>query len=90
LLLPADTILLYTDGLTDAFAPQRIVEPADLGSILRSCAGQNPRHMIVVIERGLLNFDGLEPRDGVAILTLQVTSNPDRSPAPSTSMTMRA
>ena len=81
-LLPGETILLYTDGLTDAFAPRRIVEVAELGSILRSCAGQKPQQIIAVIERSLLTFDGLEPRDDVAILALQVASHSDLSTTP--------
>jgi serine phosphatase RsbU (regulator of sigma subunit) len=75
-LAPGDTILVYTDGLTDAFAPYRIVEPAELQSILRSCAGQKPRQLIAAIEHSLLTYDGLEPRDDIAILALQVTTPP--------------
>jgi phosphoserine phosphatase RsbU/P len=81
-LAPDDTVLLYTDGLTDAFAPHRVVEPTKLESILRSCIGQRPRQIIAVIERNLLNFDGLEPRDDVAILVLQVAPSPDSPVAP--------
>ena len=39
-LQPGDALVLYTDGLTDAYAPERIVTPADLAAVLETCHGR--------------------------------------------------
>ena len=39
-LRPGDALVLYTDGLTDAYAPERIVTPADLAAALERCHGR--------------------------------------------------
>ncbi|MCW3063180.1 MAG: hypothetical protein JWN32_352 [Solirubrobacterales bacterium] len=75
-LLPGDTILLYSDGLIEAYAPGRIVHVSELESILASCAGSEPPQIIAAIERSLLDSRDLEPRDDVAIVVLQVTADP--------------
>ena len=36
---PGDSLVLYTDGLTDAYAPARIFTPADLVAALAPCGG---------------------------------------------------
>ena len=38
--IPGDTVVLYTDGLTEAGAPQRVWGPAELADVLRGAAGR--------------------------------------------------
>lgn len=72
-LRPGDVVVFYTDGLTDAYAPGRFVQPAELESILRSCAGRSSAGVISEIARTLLDRPG--PRDDVAIVVLQLADD---------------
>ena len=72
-LAPGETVLFYTDGLIDAYAPQRVVQISELESILRSCSGRNPAEVIAAVESSLLASDEHEPRDDVALVVLQAT-----------------
>jgi integral membrane sensor domain MASE1 len=69
---PGETVLFYTDGLIDAYAPQRVLEMTELQSLLRSCAGRTPAQIIDEIDRSLLHFPRAEPRDDIAMVVLQV------------------
>jgi serine phosphatase RsbU (regulator of sigma subunit) len=67
-----DTVFFYTDGLLDAFAPERIVEVAELAEVLRWCTGLSPGEVIAAVERAVLGASEDEPRDDVAMVVLQV------------------
>jgi serine phosphatase RsbU (regulator of sigma subunit) len=70
---PGDAVVLYTDGVTDAQAPQRVLSPADLAGMLRDCAGLDAAAIAESVERAATGpVDGPEPRDDVAILVLRV------------------
>ena len=72
---PGDAVVLYTDGVTDAQAPQRVLSPADLASLLHDCAGLDAAAIAERVERAATGGDentGPEPRDDVAILVLRV------------------
>ncbi len=68
-----ESVLFYTDGLLDAYAPGRVVLASDLEPVLRSCAGRPPSEIVGAIEHSFLDSDELEPRDDVAIVVLQVS-----------------
>jgi serine phosphatase RsbU (regulator of sigma subunit) len=68
-----ESVLFYTDGLLDAYAPGRVVQPSDLESVLGSCAGRPPSEIVGAIESSFLRSDEREPRDDVAIVVLQVS-----------------
>ena len=72
-LRPGEIVVFYTDGLTDAYAPRRFVEPAEIDAILRSCAGRSSADVVAAIERTLLA--GPDPRDDVAIVVLQLAGD---------------
>ena len=74
---PGDAVVLYTDGVTDARAPDRVLSPADLAGLLRECTGLDAAAIAERVERAATTSpagapDGIEPRDDVAILVLRV------------------
>ncbi len=71
-LAPADSLILYTDGLTDAHAPQRLITPAEIAAELSGLAGRTPAEIARALER----MAGELPtaRDDLAILVLQNTA----------------
>jgi anti-sigma regulatory factor (Ser/Thr protein kinase) len=71
-----DTLVLYTDGLTDAYAPRRVVTAADLVSILESCAGYSAPEIARGIRAAVLDGGDAEPRDDIALLVLRLPDRP--------------
>jgi integral membrane sensor domain MASE1/anti-sigma regulatory factor (Ser/Thr protein kinase) len=71
-LAPGDAMVLYTDGLTDAYAPARIVSSADLTSILESCAGRSAPEIAAGLQGALLDTAAGEPRDDIALFVLRI------------------
>ena len=67
-----DVLLMYTDGLTDAFAPRRIVELPELLEVLAGCAGCSPMEVIDTIEERLLAGSRSTPRDDVALVAVRL------------------
>ena len=70
-LASGDGVLLYTDGLLDAYAPARSYRPSDIAELLASCADMTAPQIVERIERALLDVEGAEPRDDIAILVLR-------------------
>ena len=73
-LRPGDAVVLYTDGVTDAAAPDQVHEPQELAEALR---GRRYETADSIAER-LLELaldsgdDGAVPRDDIAILVIKV------------------
>lgn len=68
---PDDLLVLYTDGLTDARAPRRFVQPADLCRLVDRLAGSGLADVLdglLVEGRG---GDDDRPRDDIAVLGLR-------------------
>jgi serine phosphatase RsbU (regulator of sigma subunit)/anti-sigma regulatory factor (Ser/Thr protein kinase) len=74
-----DALLLYTDGLTDAHAPQHIVSQAELISALAGCAGRSAPEITREVARTVIGGGEGEPRDDIALLVLRV---PPTAPGP--------
>jgi PAS domain S-box-containing protein len=66
-----DTLLLYSDGLLDAAAPDASLETADLARLLATCAGREPDALLDELERRVLARRATPQRDDVAMLALQ-------------------
>jgi integral membrane sensor domain MASE1 len=69
---PGDALVLYTDGLTDAFAPHHIVSVPELKGVLAACAGLSPGEIVKRVERELLAGSRRAPRDDVAVVSLRL------------------
>ena len=69
-LRPGDAIVLYTDGLTEAGAPQRVWAPEDLAEVLRGAAGGTPQE---IVDHAVGEALGLQPapRDDIAVVALR-------------------
>ena len=71
---PGDTVVLYTDGLLDAYAPARFVSTDELRRVLRRCAGRAPAEVLGELERSILRGGPREPRDDIAVVALRVAA----------------
>jgi anti-sigma regulatory factor (Ser/Thr protein kinase) len=78
--------VLYTDGLTDAYAPARIFTPADLVAALEPCGGQPAADIASHVAQTLLGVNGEQPRDDIALLVLRV---PPAAAAPEREVVLR-
>jgi serine phosphatase RsbU (regulator of sigma subunit)/integral membrane sensor domain MASE1/anti-sigma regulatory factor (Ser/Thr protein kinase) len=74
-----DALVLYTDGLMDAHAPERFITPADLASALTTLAGRPAAEIAREVTRTLLGTGEHKPRDDVALLVLRL---PAAAPVP--------
>jgi integral membrane sensor domain MASE1 len=68
---PGDSLLLYTDGLTEAYAPERIITQPELIDALRSFAGNGAAGIASGIPEALLD-GGRGPRDDLTVVVLRV------------------
>jgi integral membrane sensor domain MASE1 len=69
-----DTLLIYTDGLLDAYAPRRFVSSEQLEGVLHGCAGRAPAEVLAELEERLLRDPPSEPRDDIAVVAVRVTA----------------
>jgi GrpB-like predicted nucleotidyltransferase (UPF0157 family) len=68
---PGDALALYTDGLSEAHAPERILTASEMLSAL---SGSPPRFAQEAIDAliGLVDLGNVSPRDDVAVLAARV------------------
>lgn len=68
---PNDMLVFYTDGLIEAYAPTRILEPNDVAHALASSPSRKLTDIIQKLEHDFLHESGDNPRDDVVILALR-------------------
>lgn len=68
-----DTLVLYTDGVTEARNGSEQFGEERLMGVLREASGMTPAKMLEVIRAAVAEFSPGEPKDDVAVLALQVT-----------------
>jgi serine phosphatase RsbU (regulator of sigma subunit) len=68
---PGDTIVLYTDGLTDAGAPARLLKIPDLARAVERVAGRSAEEIAASLEDLAVQAGGGSPRDDLAIVVLR-------------------
>jgi PAS domain S-box-containing protein len=71
-LKPGEALVLYTDGVTDSAAPERIWTAAELVEAVGSPAGLDADTIAERVMRAALSEARGEPRDDIAILVLKV------------------
>jgi serine phosphatase RsbU (regulator of sigma subunit)/anti-sigma regulatory factor (Ser/Thr protein kinase) len=71
-LVAGESLILYTDGVTDARAPERILSPGDMARLLSAAAGAGAAEIASRIESAVTGGDSAEPRDDIALLVLGV------------------
>jgi anti-sigma regulatory factor (Ser/Thr protein kinase) len=67
-----DTLLLHTDGVTDAGAPAHALGAGGLHAVLRSVAGRAPATIVDAVERAAVEAQEGEPRDDIAMVALRL------------------
>jgi serine phosphatase RsbU (regulator of sigma subunit) len=69
---PGDTLLLYTDGVTEARVRSWELGEEGLATLLQGCAGQSPGEIVEAIERAVVGVQEGEPRDDIALVAIGV------------------
>ena len=70
-LSPGDSLVLYTDGVTEARTSEGMFGSERLEELVRSCAGLRAAAIADVIERTVMDEQNGEARDDIAILVLR-------------------
>lgn len=73
-LAPGDTLVLYTDGVTDEQDEGEEFGVERLHDVIRSCVGLAPADVAERIERAVEDFSQGPPRDDIAVLVVRTTA----------------
>ncbi|HKP89375.1 MAG TPA: SpoIIE family protein phosphatase [Thermoleophilaceae bacterium] len=69
---PGDTAILYTDGVTDAAAPELFQDPLELARALETGPERAAEDVAQELLEAAVGASGGEPRDDIAIIVLRV------------------
>ena len=70
-LAAGDTLVLYTDGITEARAPQRILDTSDLLRALGAIPPGSAQRIVEQLAALAVGKEGVPPRDDIALLALR-------------------
>jgi GAF domain-containing protein len=68
---PGDALVLYTDGITEARAPARVLGPEELLAGLSAMAADSAQRIVQQLTAMAVGGDGTPPRDDIAVLALR-------------------
>jgi serine phosphatase RsbU (regulator of sigma subunit)/PAS domain-containing protein len=66
-----DALVLYTDGITEARAPKRLLEPEDLHRALSAIRADSSEGIVEELAAVALGGEEMPPRDDIAVLALR-------------------
>jgi PAS domain S-box-containing protein len=67
-----ETFVLYTDGITEAGAPDRLLGPEELVDAVRKCAVSEPGEVAACLEEAAVEASGGDPHDDIAIVAIHI------------------
>jgi GAF domain-containing protein len=68
---PGDALVLYTDGITEARAPERVLTPDELHAALSAMGAESSQRIVQQLTAMAVGGDGTPPRDDIAVLALR-------------------
>ena len=68
---PRESLVLFTDGVTEARAPARVIEPEELHDALRAIAPGSAQRIVEHLAALAVGKEGTPPRDDIALLALR-------------------
>jgi serine phosphatase RsbU (regulator of sigma subunit) len=74
-LAPGETLMLYTDGLTDAQAPEEILSGDDVAQRLERAGAHTAQEVVAAAEEFAAGQGDAGPRDDIAVLALHVSAD---------------
>jgi len=79
---PGESLVLYTDGVTDTRGPTGRFGTDRLARVLAGATDLEPDEIANRVDAALLEFEDGAQRDDVALLVLQATGAPASAPTP--------
>lgn len=71
-LMEGDSLVFFTDGVSEAGLPEEDLEPLDLERLLASCNGQSAEAIAERIRDAALELQSRRPRDDIAVVVIRV------------------
>ena len=75
---PGDSLFLYTDGVTEAHAPDHLLEVDDVARIVAGCGELGAAGLVKCVEDEVRSHGSGPPGDDIAMLALRVTGGAAR------------
>ncbi|HEY0632623.1 MAG TPA: SpoIIE family protein phosphatase [Thermoleophilaceae bacterium] len=73
-LRPGDTVLLYTDGVTEAGSPDAEIGEEGLAELLAGMHGMSPEEIVDAVEQAAVEAQAGKPRDDIALVAFALAA----------------